>query len=87
MLCELWGMYGVPRCVALALLKQQQSSKIIAAYVDVCDAYVSRAKQDVVATRARRGHLVRLREHGQEKELVEVKTNSAKHARTHITMN
>ena len=45
----------------------------VLAYVDVCDAYVSRAKQDVVATQARRGHLVRLREHGQEKELVEVK--------------
>ena len=45
----------------------------VLAYVDVSDAYASRAKQDVVATQARRGHLVRLREHGQEKELVEVK--------------
>ena len=42
-------------------------------HVDVCDAYASRAKQDVVLAQARRGHLVRLREHGQEKELVEVK--------------
>ena len=43
------------------------------AYVDFCDAYGSKAKQDVVVARARRGQLVSMREQSQQKELVEVK--------------
>ena len=43
------------------------------AYVDLCDAYGSKAKQDVPVARARRGQLVSLRDVNQQKELVEVK--------------
>ena len=41
-------------------------------YVDVCAAYGSRAKQDIVAARVRRASLVSIREQNQQKELVEV---------------
>ena len=43
------------------------------AYVDLCDAYGSSAKQDKIVARARRGQLVSLRDQNQQKELVEVK--------------
>ena len=45
----------------------------ILAYVDLCDAYGSKAKQDLIVARARRGQLVSLRDQNQQKELVEVK--------------
>ena len=48
----------------------------VMAYVDVADLYASRAKQDGVAARVRRGQLVSLREQAQQKELVEARARS-----------
>ena len=45
----------------------------VLAYVDVCDAYASRAKHDLAVARARRAQLVSLRDTSQQKELVEMK--------------
>ena len=43
------------------------------AYVDVCDAYASTAKQDLVASRLRRAQLVSLRDGSQQRKLEEMK--------------
>ena len=48
----------------------------VLAYVDVGDLYASRAKQDSIAARGRRGQLVSLRDQAQQKELVEVNARS-----------
>jgi len=47
----------------------------VMAYVDVGDVYASRAKQDCVTARVRRGQLVSMREQAQQKELLEVKAS------------
>jgi hypothetical protein len=46
----------------------------IVAYADVGSMYASKAKQDTVVARARRGQLVGLRDQAQQKELVEVRS-------------
>ena len=43
------------------------------AYVDVCGAYATTAKQDLVASRMRRGQLVSLRDGSQQRELEEMR--------------
>ena len=45
------------------------------AYVDVDDVYDSRAKQDCVTARVRRGQLVSMRDEAQQKELLEVRAS------------
>ena len=46
------------------------------AYVDAGHLYASRAKQDCLAARVRRGQLVGLRDQAQQRELVEVRAKA-----------
>ena len=47
----------------------------VMAYVDVDKVYASKAKQDCVTARVRRGQLVSMRDEAQQKELLEVKAS------------